>query len=773
VRVERVALNFSTAGKILSVIRAGDTVQAVRGANRSKILSASNCMPPLDDERCKKMGIKINVDFGEFLEVTSEATGQLVNAFNSNQYLFEVKIPSAPVEHADDWEAFITQQINRPLRKSRELFELSRSRWSSVILYGIAAMTWPDQERWLPRFRSLADLRIATDTTLDFRNLNWFAAREMYTPMELLDEVFNDKPNNRWDQKAIARILKNYKEWNFNEASQNYDIETDPEKFIGLVKQNGGFYASDALPAIPMWHFYFQDEGAWHLRVVPETGTVKDSGEADKFMWPKDSATNKTPIAKSWKNILHCQYGNLTGNPDAKFHEVRGMGFIMLEPIFYKNLLRCRVLQHANDNLNIWLKSSDNAEKARGQIQEFANLGVLKQGLSIVPQTERHQIDHELIESVMAELQQLKSTASSAYTQQQDTGTAKEQTAFETRVKMEQVSSKMTSILSTAFKYETYAYEEICRRFCIKNSSDPDVAVFRTRCLSYGIPADFLDVKHWDVEPVTPMGAGNPTIAMSTVQLLQQLAPKLNPTAQNEINHETLLVYTKDWRKAQRWAPLSGKPSESDAKREMVGYFAALMEGSQIPLSQANLIDQCEALLPLYAQKIANITKRNNMATQDEAAGLQGVSSYLGEAIKQLSQDQSQKARVKQFEEIKARQDNLARALIQRGAAQQKKLAQQNGNGKLQEMQQKMQLDKAKAQQDMQIRGAKAKQDMAIKGMEFLQHQRHETADLLLGHKRENFATAAEVGREGFKALADAHHKRLAALSNDDESEAE
>jgi hypothetical protein len=744
-------------------------VQAVRGANRSKILAASNCMPPLDEERCKKMGIKINVDFGEFLEVTSEATGQLVNAFMSNQFFFTVKLSAAPPEHKDDWEAFITQEINRPLRKSREFFELHRSRWSSVILYGIGAMTWPNQESWLPRFRSLADLRIATDTTLDFHNLNWFAVREMYTPMELLDEVFNDKPNNRWDQKAIARILKNYKEWNFTEASQNYDIETDPEKFIGLVKQNGGFYGSDALPAIPMWHFYFKDDGAWHLRVVPETGTVKDSGEADKFMWPKDAATNKTPIAKSWEQILHCQYGSLTGNPDAKFHDVRGLGFIELEPIFYKNLLRCRSLQHVNDQLNIWLKSSDNAEKARVQIQEFANLGVLKQGLSIVPQTERHQIDAKLLEMVMAELQQLKSEMSDAYNQD-DVGAGHEETAFKTRVKVEKMGAKMASILMTAFKYEVYADEEICRRFCIKNSSDPAVAVFRTRCLKYGIPADFLDVRIWDVEPVTPLGMGNPTIAQAAAQQLLQLRPMMNPTSQTKVLHKAVLTITKDPREAHDLVPLAAAPAESDAKREMVGYFAALMEGSQIPLSQANLIDQCEALLPLYAQKIANITKRNNMATQDEAAGLQAVSSYLGEAIKQLSQDQSQKARVKQFEEIKARQDNLARALIQRGAAQQKKLAQQNGNGKLQDMQQKMQLEKAQARQTMQIRGAEAAQNMQIKAAEHRQKQHHENVDLLLGHRRENFATAAEAGREGFKALADAHHKRLASLESDDDA---
>ena len=568
-----------------------------------------------------------------------------------------------------------------------------------------------------------------------------------------MDEVFNDKPNNKWNKKAIAKILKNYKELNFTDATNNYDIETSPEKYLEVLKQNGGFYGSDAVPAIPLYHFYFADEGGWKMRVVPETGVVKQTTTEDEFLWTSDD-----PVASNWREILHCQHGDLSVDAPFKFHTERGLGYVLLEPTFYTNLTRCRMLQHVHDNFNIWLKSTDNAEKARVQVQEFGNLGVLKQGLSIVPQTERHQVQANLVEMAFAQLKQLTSEASAGYTQQADTGTQKEQTAFETRVKMEQVNQLMASILTVAFKYEGYAHREICRRFCLPNSSDPDIKEFQDKCEKAGIPRDFLNVKYWQVEPVTPLGMGNPTIAQAAAQQLMALRPMMNPAAQNEVLHENILVITKDPRKAARWAPLSGTPAESDAKREAVGYFGTLMQGVPVPLSQSNLIDQIQALLPLYAAKIGAITKRDNMSSADEAAGLANVSDYIGRAIKQFSQDQSQKAMVKQFEEIKARQDNLARAVIQRGQAARQKQSQAGNGHAAAEMAMKLKGQQQETQQRLQGKQAETAQTLRHREMEFQQEQQHRQAE-----------TAQELQIDGFKALADAHNKRLSSIQTETE----
>jgi hypothetical protein len=743
--------NFSTPGKVLETIMAGDEVEAVRGRNRCKVLRSANGCPPLDEETAKKLGLKINVEWGELLEILVKARGQLIKAFLSNQYFFTVKLKNAPPEHQSEWESLITEEINRPLRESNEYFELHRSRWSSVVTHGVGPMVWRDREKWLPKFKAMADVRIPTDTTVDFANLTWFATRESYTVEELLKLAFSEEPNNRWNKEAVANILKNYKEVNFTDATNNYNFETEPEKLMELVKQNGGSYGSDALPTIPLWHFYFQQGDQWYQRVVPEQDTVRGADQ-DIFLWPDDITKDDPgePEGGSWRQLIHCQFGDLSVDPPFKYAAVRGLGYILLEPTFYLNLTRNRLLQHVHDNFNIWLKTEDNPEKARVSVQQFGNMGVLKKGVSIVPQTERHQIQSALVETLFAQLTQLQANASSQYTQQADTGTEKEQTAFETRVKMEQVNAMMSSILLTAFKYEAGADREICRRFCIPNSFDEDVQEFQRVCKEGGIPDDFLKIKRWIVEPVTPLGMGNPTIAMTMAKELLAVRPMLPPQAQQEVLHEYLLIVTNDWRKAARWAPLKGPLMETDAKREMVGYFACLMEGVPVPLSQANVIDQLEALLPLYAAKIAQITKRDNMATQDEATGLANVSNYIGMALKQFSQDQTQKPKAKQFETIKMQQDNLARGIIQRGEQMRQKqaaAAQRNGAGG--EMALKLREHQMESAQKSRSKEAETQQLLRHREQEFQQEQRHRATETMAG-----------IAQDGFKALTDAANKR-------------
>ena len=80
-------------------------------------------------------------------------------------------MPYAPAEHQSEWEEFVTKEINRPMKKSLKYFELHNSRWSSVVTHGVGPMRWQNEDDWCPKFVAMADLRIPTDTTIDFENL--------------------------------------------------------------------------------------------------------------------------------------------------------------------------------------------------------------------------------------------------------------------------------------------------------------------------------------------------------------------------------------------------------------------------------------------------------------------------------------------------------------------------------------------------------------------------------------------------------------------------
>ena len=131
----------------MQTIRAGDELERRRQENRVKITDSANCVPPMTAEEADKNGVKINVNWGGLMLLLAHARRQYLTAFLSNQYFFKVSLPFAPAPVQSEWEAFITQEINRPLRKARGYFELHRSRWSSVVTHGVAPMMWPDKYR--------------------------------------------------------------------------------------------------------------------------------------------------------------------------------------------------------------------------------------------------------------------------------------------------------------------------------------------------------------------------------------------------------------------------------------------------------------------------------------------------------------------------------------------------------------------------------------------------------------------------------------------------
>ena len=423
----------------METIQAGDETEFERGKNRVLVNKAANNDELVEKAEAKRIGMDINIRWGEPMESLSHARRQYLTNFCSQDNYFTVSVPKAPEEVRSDWGDFITEFINDVMKEGEhelDYFEVHRSKWSGVVSHGIGPIMWEDTYNWLPRYVAIEDLRVPTDTELSFRNLTWFAVRIPYTPGELSRKAFSKtKSKFKWDKKAVSAILENVKECNTTMAENNYDFNTVPEKFEELRKQNAGYWSGDAMPTINLWHFYHEDDdGSWHLKVVPENNTSGVTAEADdKFICEHEGA-----IASSWRHILHVQFGDLNNKAPFLYHSVRSLGFALFETCFWTDFTRNRLLKHTLDQFNILLRIADPVDRARAQIQVFQNLGVVKPGVSIVPAAERHQIDSGLAEMALAMGKQLQQEASTAYTQNIDTGTQKEQTAFETGVKVQQ-----------------------------------------------------------------------------------------------------------------------------------------------------------------------------------------------------------------------------------------------------------------------------------------------------------------------------------------------
>jgi hypothetical protein len=759
--------DWTSPEKVLQTIQSGDEAESARGRNRVLINKAANNEPLMDEDEAKRLNMKIFNRWGELMGALADARRQYLTNFMSPVTFFQVSIPKAPDENRADWEGIITETINDLMKEGEnalEYFEVHRSKWSGVVSHGIGAVMWEDKYSWLPRYIAIEDLRVPTDTELSFRNLTWSAVRVAYTPGELSRKAFSkEKGKFKWDTKRVAEILENIKECNAVMAENNYDFRTVPEKFEELRKQNCGYWSGDAMPTINMWHFYHQDDDKkWHLKVVPErnaSGTGADVG--DTFICESEGA-----VADNWRQIIHVQYGDLNNKAPFLFHSVRSLGFSLFEPCYWTDFTRCKLLQHTLDQFNIWLRSTDPVDRARAQVQVFQNLSVIKPGISIIPQTERHQVDAALVEGVMAQTKQLQSEASTSYTQSTDTGTSREQTAFEVGVKVQKNNAMLSGLMLTAAIYEKFKCKEICRRFCLKDSDDEDVKSFRKTCKESGIPEAWLDSSKWRIEITMPLGNGNPTMAMVESQNALQLRPMLDPQGQQEALHDAA-VQMVGAKRARRWVKTS-KPPVSDAAAFAAAAFPNMMLGMP-PIIPAGLnpMEQIQTLIDLATRYVVKIESTTKIPRPDEMIGLQNVSAYIGKLIQDMNGDTANEPRQKEFVRTHNQLDNELKKL---GQKLQMEMQKQQGESETKKLIEsinykdvpedvKRQLEKQAGLIPSQApitdpKVAKAAQDMALKEKSHHQIEQHKDISLAAEEQRKNVETVAEIERQ--KKIAEA-----------------
>jgi len=732
--------SWTTPQKVLETIQSGDENEAERGRNRVLINRAANNDPILDEAEAKKIGMKIYNRWGEMMSALSHARRQYITNFMSPLTFFTVSIPKAPENVRAEWEGTITDTINDKMKEgdcALEYFELHRSRWAAVVCHGIGPMLWEDPKSWLPRYVAIEDLRIPTDTEISFRNLTWFAVRISYTPGELSRKAFS-KAQGRftWDKPAVADILKNVDECKAVMAENNYDFDTVPEKFEELRKQNGGFWSGDAMPTINLWHFYHQDDdGKWYLKVVPENTTSGVTVEtSDTFICQSDSA-----VADNWRQILHVQFGDLNNKAPFLFHSVRSLGFALYEPCYWTDFTRCRLLQHTLDQFNILLRISDPVDRARAMVQTFQNLGVVKPGVSIVPAAERHQVDPNLVEGVLAQTKQLQGEAATAYTQSIDNGTAREQTAFETGVKVQQNNAMLSGLMLTAAIYEKFAYREICRRFCLTPTDDPDAIAFQSQCKKAGIPVEWLDVKKWRIEVTTPLGNGNPTMAMVESQSAMQLRPLADPSSQQEMTHDAAVSMIGATR-ARRWFKTSAKKVSTAASAAAAAFPSLMMGMPYIVPEGLNPIEQIQTLLDLAVRYVVKIESTTKIPKPEELIGLQNAAQTIGKLIQGMQGDTGNEPKMKEFAKSLNTLNNEIKKLQQHLQMEMQKQQQQNGSGETQKLM-------METQAKIAAKNAETQQKLKAKELADIQKRRHKDVGFVADQRRQDLKTVSEAMR--------------------------
>lgn len=746
-QVQQQKNTFGTPEAINEICIDLQRIEDLRAVNRAKINVLFNGGKPYTAEEEKKFQIQINVNWGMGPRIMQDANRQLNNALLHPGLMFTCSLEDGPVDKRDTWSQIFTDEIHKPLQRGksgkRHAFVI-KSRNATIALHGIGALMWPNDFRWLPRFVALEDLLIPTDTYCDFTNLRYFAVNLYLTPGELVDMTRGDMVDKGWNKAFVAEILD---EVSKRKSDGNYSTWRDqPEAMMEIFKQNQGWNYSDAVPKIRLRSFFHQDikTGKWFRKIVLREAI--GSLGVDKFVYDSPE-----PFAADIDHILNVQYGDSSLVAPLKYHSVRGLGVPLFAPVETLNRLQCEFVQHVFENMKMYFRVQDPADRDRLKQVVLSAYGFIPEGLNIVRKDERHQIDGNLVTTAMGQMRQIMQENSSSFVQDVEQSTGAPITAKEATIRVNQANQMVGGMLQMVYFQETFYYAEIVRRFCSKTSNDPEVKKFRAAVIKRGVPEDMLVADKWHVAAERVLGSGDASIAQLQTQWLMTYRQQFDPQAQQKILRLATATMLQDPAKAEMFVP-EAPVTATNGTFAAENVFGTLMTG--VECAERKGIDQqgyIEALLVMMGTVVQRIQNTDNVGTIDEIIGLQNVAKNIGQHLMILAANEQEKSRVKQYGDILGKLMNEVKGFAQRYMEQKQQeqeaenadpAAEAKAQSTIMLANVKAQISKEQAAAKERLKMLTAKMDSARKDAETLASIRRED----LKHRQDMFsATMADT----------------------------
>jgi len=713
-------MRFTTASACESVVWQMRLSDFPRATNRAKLNDLYNGFPPFeprdtDANRC-------NTNFLEGTKILHDARRQFATAFQGGEQLFNVTLDYGPVWKRREWSARITRELNKIIRGSRRYADCLDSIFALNVLHGIGPSMWEDKERWCPYELGVEDVLVPSNTYVSLRNLPFFAVFRQYTGAELWRLTHGPKRDPAWNMNLVDRAIT----WVDQQAQQlmsaSWPEVWSPEKMSERIKQDGGLYASDAVPTIDTFDVYFWNDNGkksgWNRRIILDAWGSPGVGGAGGIATPA-SPNSQLPektflgtrneflynagdriYANNLEQIIHFQFADASAVAPFRYHSVRSLGFLLYSVCHLQNRLRCRFNDHTFENLLQYFRVSNPADAERLSSVDLVDKGIVPEGLMFVNENERWQINQSVVEQAFEMNRQTLADNSASFTQDFDTGEKPDETATRTMAKVNATAALVTSMLNRAYNQQEHQYREICRRFGMENSKDPDVREFWKNCLRDGLPKEALDPCCWEVKAVRVIGSGNKMLQAAMAQKLWAMRPVLDPEAQRLVDRIYVLANTDDPALPEQIVP--EKQHISSSVHDAQNGVGTLLAGQPISIeSGMNHEEYIKVWLGAMAKMVAGIQQRGGVATPQELTGLQNLAQHIGQHIQLMAQDKTAKAKVKVFGDDLKQLMNYVKAFGQRLAEQQQKAQQQNGNGMdpkaMAQLRGKMMIDQAKA----------------------------------------------------------------------------
>lgn len=770
-----------------------------RAQNRARINNLANGWPPYSESEVAAQKLAVNYNDLSLSNIAHNARRQLSNALITPDPLFSVELDYGPAWRGREWGGLIQNELNKIIRDSLPYLEARRSQFAMLVLHGIAPSSWPDKYKWCPEADGVEDILVPSNTLLSLSNLPFVARFRQYTGRELWEMTHGPQVDPGWNVAVAEKAVK----WVDAQARQllsaSWPETWSPEKMAERIKQDGGLYSSDAIPTVDCFEFLYwnddQKHAGWRKKVILDawgepgvggvggiqinTRTAKQPGRYNQWNFDKseflyDSDDRRDPVfCDKLSQALHFQFADCSCVAPFRYHSVRSLGFLLYSICHLQNRLNCKFDESTFESLMQYFRVTNAADAERAWKVDLTDKKALPEGLQFVKRDERWEIDGNLVQMALTKNRQIMADNSASFTQDFDMEGGEQETATRTMAKINTSAALVSGMLSQAYNYQKFQYQEICRRFCIANSRDPDVNKFRLRALKAGVPEEALNIDRWNVTPVRIMGAGNKMLQgaiMDKIMLIYY--PKLDPSAQRYFLRAGIAGLTDDYALAKQSVP--DQPVISDSIHDAQIAAGTMLMGLPVGLKEGvNHSEYVETLLTAMVAKVQQIGQRGGLITPDELTGLQnlagetiqgqpvpgnGVTNHIKQIaedekpmhVKGVPPDHTVKEKVKQYTDALAKLMNAVKGFAQR--AQQAQQKQQKASGGMDpetatKLQGQMMLNKAKADNTRESHAQRTAQRQIQWEQEMKQKAEDHALDIQAERMKQMFEYGSDTGR--------------------------
>lgn len=686
-------MRFSTASVVEECVWNLKMADFPRSQNRARINSLLNGEAPFSEEAVRENNITTNVNFLEGTQLAQDGRRQYANALMKPGNYFSVNLDSGPAHKQGEWGRIITKEINRQMKQSLPYMESLRSRFANVVTHGIGPVVWQDKDMWCPDPLGIEDVLVPSRTLVSLKNLPFFAIFRSYTVEQLHKMVTGPKVDPAWNVPLVNKAMK----WASDQTGQSNNVGSDsysPEKMVEMRKSDSGWFASDLVPTIDCYDFFFwsddDKESGWNRRIVLDaewggglgSSAISGSGAAPtttkigtrgEFLY--DSGKRK--YADKLDQIIHFQFGDLSAVAPFRYHSVRSLGFMLFAICHLQNRLRCKFNDAVFESLLQYFRVHNIEEAERALKINLIDKGIIDNSVEFIKAADRWQPRVDMAQAALAHNREIMGANSAGFTQDYDFGREKtEKTATQVTAESQAASALVGAMLSQAYAYQIFEYREDARRFCRPNSKDPDVRAFRLACLKQGVPEEFINSERWTIDPERVLGAGNKALEISIAEKLLAIKPQLDPEAGQKILHSYVLAVSDDPALANNLVPPT-PIKVTDGVYYAQSIVGTLMQGLPVePKLGINHIDVVDTLLKYLGMIVQGIEKSGGMTTPEKLTGLQNVMQNVALHVQIIAQDPQEKERVKKYSDALSQIGNLVKGYAQRLQEQAEK---QNG----------------------------------------------------------------------------------------------